>query len=89
MCVCVCVCVCADQEWGAGQGEGRACVEEGSGLEHTQLLVTDTHDLLLEGNLPRIQLDHLHTVNSTQYGCIIHVCIQVTYVNTCYSVCWR
>ena len=66
--VCVCACVCADQEWGAGPGEGGACVEEGGRLEHLQLLVTDAHDLLLEGNLPRIQLDHLHTVNSIQYN---------------------
>ena len=49
----------ADQEGGTGPGEGGASIEEGCGLQDLQLLVPYAHDLLLEGDLPRIQFDHL------------------------------
>ena len=48
-----------DQEGGAGPGEGGASIEEGSGPQDIQLSLSDTHDLLLERNLPGIQLDDL------------------------------
>ena len=58
----------ADQEGGAGPGERGAGVEEGCGLQDLQLLVPDAHDLLLEGDLPGIQLDHLERGKEAKTG---------------------
>ncbi len=47
------------QEGRAGPDEGRAGVEVGGVLKHPELLVADREDLLLERQLPRVQLQHL------------------------------